>query len=763
MGVLKPKQNSCIWGLAVFALGLLWPYCRATASPYQYAQVLTGIDHHHTIINSATKDHSGIIWVVSGGSLYRYNGVSITAFSTLYSQKLPFDEVTHIMADTWGNLWIDTRNGLYVFDLNTWSFVDNNHGLYGLTGKPILAFYNAGESVYVADRDGWVWVVEKSTKTRLFYFDCGAVEERKPVGKLLVADSDDVWLAYGGLLHHFKMGTKVIRHMQFPRGVFGSLEDMLTVKGGVLIRSHSQGYYVYDGQSFRFLPRADFPTADFTNWNHWSFTTEDKVVVFHEKSYLEYSRDTAFTLLRKDTHIMDINILHKRLNAWQCGSNEWLLSTNDGLFSVFPARFGFDFLETGSARGMAKHQGAYYFGGYGYLDMWSKNQGLRPRRDAPENNYYAFLPWSEDTVFIALEGDFLSYLVNGNVVKAPVRVPLGTPVPLSGMAYCLARYAADTLLVGTSNGIWKYAVPSGRVYPFVGDEQDFFSYGMQILSISIHDGIIGFSTPEGFFEWRDGEASKIYPQGNYKLNIYAHQYQGDSLYLGTKGRGLIVLDRRTHIGRVIRQGNGLAGNTVYSMAWVEDALVMGTHEGLSIMKGGHLFNYYSTDGLPFEEFNHQAAYYDQEENLLFMGGVGGYIRFRVSDLLTPMVEEERFAPRLSGIHVGLKTNRAVDRYAGVHAQDTIHLPREAVWLSMDFARPDHYRRAYKMLFKIVPLMNEYQEMPVSSQINLSGISAGIYFVSVKIQALGHVDAGITHTWVIHKKPVFTETPVFLRW
>src|SRR5690606_4051024 len=114
----------------------------------------------------------------------------------------------------------------------------------------------------------------------------------------------------------------------------------------------------------------------------------------------------------------------------------------------------------------------------------------------------------------------------------------------------------------------------------------------------------------------------------------------------------------------------------------------------------------------------------------------------------------------SGIRIGMKTNRYVDGYARRQLRDTIQLPWNAVWFSMDFARPDYYKQVYRMLFKISPLMEEYQEMPASSQIMLSGMSAGNYHVSVKVQAINSGEIEKSQTWVIYKKPVFTETLTF---
>src|SRR5690606_29215484 len=343
------------------------------------------------------------------------------------------------------------------------------------------------------------------------------------------------------------------------------------------IRIYSAGYYVFDGTTFRALPRTIFRTNDFTNWNHWSFETDDKVVIFHETRYFEFSRDTAFRLLTSGTHRFNEQILYKRLNAWQRAGDEWLLCTDQGLYSVFPANITFDFMDCGSARGMIKQNGTYYFGGYGYLDAFTEGTGSTPLTAAPENNYYAFLPLSADTACIALEGDFLAYFVRGNVVPAPIHLPSATRERFSGMAYCVVTYARDTLLVGTYNGIWMYARSTGEVAPLVCPTSGFFSRGMRVQSISVREDGIAFTTDQGYFTWEGNHFQKVYPVGRTDLNIYTHIRHGDMVYLATKGQGLVVLDNGGSGCRMITIEDGLASNTVYQLTWVDSALFMGTH------------------------------------------------------------------------------------------------------------------------------------------------------------------------------------------
>src|SRR5690606_3529948 len=123
-----------------------------------------------------------------GGLLYQYNGVNVVPFSKLYAQVLPFDEVNALVADPWGRLWISSRNGLFVFDTYTWSFATQQPYVRGLVDKPVVGMFNRGDAFFLATGDGKVWQIGAQTKTLLFSFDAQAIIDRKPVGRLFVAD-----------------------------------------------------------------------------------------------------------------------------------------------------------------------------------------------------------------------------------------------------------------------------------------------------------------------------------------------------------------------------------------------------------------------------------------------------------------------------------------------------------------------------------------------------------------------------------------------
>ena len=195
------------------------------------------------------------------------------------------------------------------------------------------------------------------------------------------------------------------------------------------------------------------------------------------------------------------------------------------------------------------------------------------------------------------------------------------------------------------------------------------------------------------------------------------------------------------------------------MKWYKDHLFLGTYKGLSVYSNHKLQHFFHTDGLPFEEFNHAASYWDDTQQLLFMGGVNGYVYFDPNSLLEKTEASQTVQPLLTGIHLGQKANTHSDGYGQYQLKDTISLPSDVAVLTMDFAKPNQYRQLYQLYFKVSPLMEEFQEMPELSQINLTGLPAGEYTVEVKAM-LTHSKEEFTRQWVIYKKPEFIETPMF---
>lgn len=726
---------------------------QADDAPYQHVKVISGSDSQPLVIRHAGRDESGNIWFISGGAVHQYNGVTTTLLSQLYQAPLPFDEAEHIACDHWGRLWIGTRSGLRIFDLKTWEFVPHDHPLGKLTKHLVNVVYCGKESIYLSLQHQGVFRITASGAEKII--DTG--HESELLRWRITADDDYVWVTNGDNVYSCHLASGRQQKAALPSSMFRRTEGLLPVKNGVLFRLFGEGFWMYDGRHFRPVLDDVLDKRDFSGRYHLSFADGAKLAVYHGLHYFEFSRDTSLRLIMQGTHDLEDHIFKKRINATHYVQQEWLISTDEGLYSLFPYRFRFNYLQSGSARGGCRLGDVYYLGGYGYLQQWERGKPVRPLRSSPEDNYYGFARVSEDTVCIATEGSFLKFLVNGRVIPAPEASPRSVKDYRRWVAFCVDASVKDTLLVGTSDGIWQYCRPSGKVIPLTDKEGKFYTAGQKILSVARDGPGITFSSDVGFFKAGSNGAMKVYPSPGENLTVYDHFQDGNRYFLATNGRGLVIIDGLSNEVQSVLTDNGLASNTVYSIVKAGEALFLGTHNGLSVWENGVVSSYHAADGLPFEEFNHQARWYDEKGDLVFMGGTGGYVYFSPKELLG-VSKVSVPQPALSGIRIGYKRN--VYTYDYRRASDTIALSADAVWLSAQFARPDHYRLAYRTMVKVSPLMDEYQEMSASHQLNLAGLRAGTYAVSVKHIPYRYGVGEMSHTWTLVKKPAFTETAYF---
>lgn len=105
------------------------------------------------------------------------------------------------------------------------------------------------------------------------------------------------------------------------------------------------------------------------------------------------------------------------------------------------------------------------------------------------------------------------------------------------------------------------------------------------------------------------------------------------LCLGTNGGGVIFLNPKNGQVYVLTTQNGLADNHVCSILSDGREWWLGTWKGLSAYHPGtgSFRNFFTTDGLPGNEFNRFSAYRDQT-GMLWMGGQRGCIAFLPNQL-----------------------------------------------------------------------------------------------------------------------------------
>ncbi|MCP4438134.1 MAG: response regulator [Aureispira sp.] len=116
--------------------------------------------------------------------------------------------------------------------------------------------------------------------------------------------------------------------------------------------------------------------------------------------------------------------------------------------------------------------------------------------------------------------------------------------------------------------------------------------------------------------------------------LYIHSDKDSSLWLGTKGGGLIHWYPETGDYQQYTIGNGLSDNVIYAILEDDDGyLWLSSNYGLMRFDkaSGWVNTYLPRDGITHEEFNNKS-YYKDENGTLYFGGLNGINVFSPKDI-----------------------------------------------------------------------------------------------------------------------------------
>ncbi len=154
VSILTHRGVNIVWKLLVILLLPAMPAIGQTVPPkFEHITPAEGLSNERVYSIAQTPD--GAIWVGTYHGLNRYDGYSITSFTTqLYDDPaIPLKIVNRIAADTKGNLWILSRNRFLRFGLASQRFEVIQHDTSGLFDES--AIYYRGLAI---DSSGQIWI-----------------------------------------------------------------------------------------------------------------------------------------------------------------------------------------------------------------------------------------------------------------------------------------------------------------------------------------------------------------------------------------------------------------------------------------------------------------------------------------------------------------------------------------------------------------------------------------------------------------------------
>jgi ligand-binding sensor domain-containing protein len=605
-----------------------------------------------------TQDKQGFIWIGTQDGLNRFDGNGFKVFRNEQSDSLsiPFNEISALLTDVNGYVWICGPLGTAVYDPKSNSF--------RRAGK---FFYTTNEIDNIACQ------------------------------KLFIDKEHNIWILsrFNGLFR-FNHQTKKIEQF-FSEA---PLKDQLTgitqdSSGRILISSIDKVFYLGENSFELFIP--SFPgnetvTSDLTVLNNklWIATLNNGIFV----SGLDTDRTLQHLQAGESNYDISSNNIKclyrdRNNNMWIGTRNEGICKYEPGTGKITRGYYSF-FSENSLARNFVlsihqDNQGIIWAGlsggglakyDPGKFQFNTYRQTPLSRNSLPDNMVFCIYGKDKNSVFVGTQNgglsqvnlktnDITNYLHNPDDSRSIISNTVYSITEDEETNYWLATWAGlsqftknkafisysanepltkylysviylkniNSILASGPNGLFRFNL-RGKHWQSCADQsgylkkktiigRHFLRAGDSAVWIASEGlGLIHYNYIVGIF-------TAIGPVCSLAQNIRHLAAEGNLLWIGSDD-GLILYDRESD--KIIRHWtskDGLPNNVVYAV--VKDKnnkLWLSTNNGLSCFDplAGKFKNYDAGYGLQGMEFNTASCYNDQQGNLYF-GGVNGFSVF----------------------------------------------------------------------------------------------------------------------------------------
>lgn len=691
-------------------------------------------------VQAITTDSYGFLWIGTWDGLSRYDGYHFTNFhpSPLDTSTLSFQDVTDLDVDAKGNIWIATQGGLNRYDPFTGKFrrflpEDANptainrrfvNAVYCRKDGSVLAGIDYSNScvIYQPQCDGFdnvnvfgvaldfievndqIWV---ATANGLFVLPPGnsialpgtscdpilAELEGKNIRSFQRGLQGEIWIATLNGLYCYYPRQHLLKHLNETHGLSHPYVLALTCdKFGGIWAGTSDG--------LNYLPQGKERFAVFRhNPNNPSSLSNDAVISLHIDEAQNLWVGTAYGGLNK----VQLK-LEKKFKTW----NHTFFGTRNRELVVF------HFAEGKNNRlWVATNRGLYLLDktNKSILDIYSKNlpgkNGLRGNgffsvyEDGQENVYVGVMDLGLDVIRLKT-GEIDHFPGNGappqNIPGKDIRairesvfndqrvIWLATNSGWSGhnpdknmIQSVSMKYSPD---VRWNGYLWDILPEdSTQTLWFIS------SWGLYQYDLQKETFVIG-----GWNPLHSGANNLFYPVSIHK--------NGNAIWLGTYGAGLLYYNLSTQAYQNYRIEHGLPNNMVYGiLSDINQNLWVSTNQGIAKFDPHTgIFTRYSTqDGLQDEEFS-SGAYLKTSDGEMFFGGLNGFTSFYPDSIGE---DNSIFQPRvwIQSVKVSgeeIATDTAWQERKEIRLPNYRNQHLEISFIALDLSRPEKNQYQFKL-------------------------------------------------------------------
>ncbi len=719
-------------------------------------------DREEVLIKDVTIDSLGFIWFLTNGEVYRYDGYrSLDILKTIADQRTTDDIPQHILIDHQNRLWMASNADLSYLDLKTWEVhpVDSTL-LPPVQQRSVSWMKQLGDStVMVAYENGHLLSLSGDSCTHINdLYELGTATNNRISPRSATFWKDKFWIgtSAGGLL---SIDSDNILKRQYTQlhGLQRMLVHLLPQRDNLILDVYEQGLYLFGADQAANPYR--IRDLELSNDKKYVLAESDGMYVYADDEWV-LVLDADFKLTQR-LAIPSANRFNTT-NATISG-NDILLGTDEGIFVVYPKTNGLSHLTpinrgaNKSTRGIYVYpDGALFYGTYngaGFIEPHGDTLLFQEVKHA-----YALLPLNTNELLIGTEGGSLKIFDRKQRSISDFSFSLAESV-VGQHAYNLPTYvmslaATDNdYLIGSMSGLWLLdkTTRQMRKYQLANGERHALDLNIRHIRPD-GDSRLLLSTNIGLFELDHGLLTKRYPQSG-NLGVFKSIRRGDTTWIATQGNGLVALDATGAVLQSITTDDGLSNNLVYSLEQVDDMLVVGTANGLNLLKGNQVRRIGIAEGLGQSEFNSGASFWDAPRKRMYIGGLAGYT---VLDMTQPWFATDKgVTSYITEIHISKDKagEKSADYSWPYRGGNALSLKPNQSLTGLYLGTPGNYRLDSKIRYS---LHTEYWETLERGQfISLIAPAPGDYQLTV--ETVSTAPTGLRKSITITKQPAYYET------
>lgn len=754
---------------------ILWEQLSAQQYRFRTYSLEEGLPQSE--VTDLLEDSRGILWIATnGGGVARFNG---QVFKVLNQEDgLVYNRVKRLYEDSKKNLWFITERGASRYD---------GRRFYNYTEKDL--FSNGTYFEVSEDSKGNLWFLSKKDKgtVRLFYWNQNnfidfslqylTLLQNNSIISIGINAQDDLIIQTEKGFFEYK-NDKLIESpintlLPYPLGNIRLYGQTKNKKVRLLVENPSEKqvelYFYQNGKLEKVHDLGNFSIKDLLH------LTEDR------QSNFWYSVDkrgvyridpqaNRFNLSVKNglpTTRIDMILVTKNRNVWLSSYGKGLIQYFGDTFTQFYVEAG---LETGLVWAITQDkEGGLWVGETGEQPL-CRFDGSRFIRVPVEGNSYlkriSDIAFDQDGTMLVGSSRGVWYYRGGTLRNASQR-------------YNLPEEMQITAIQVTKQGIWFASYQNGLYfYDATSQKTNWLnSKNTNLVSDLVNDifedtkGNIWVCTNYGISVYRDGQFTNFSKKEGLpnEYALTASEDKNGCIWIATLG-GLLKYTPQTQKFLFLQQENGILSNNIYSvLVDTKNQVWLGTQLGISRLrldKQSNIIsikNYSKNSGFTGLEANEKAIFEDQQGNIWF-GTVRGLIRYEPHK---ESEEEEKIQLSITDVDLYLQNTDWLDKklskfhdglFEWSFVPRNLRLPYDQNYLSFHFEVSNHnYYDNIRYQWKLDGLETEWSKLSSKTEAVYTNLPPNRYTFKVRAITADGLQSSEIVSYSFRITPAFWQT------